>query len=218
MPEQRPGPEGGRRARNRQLKTEALCHAALELFLKSGIESVTIEQIASNAGVAKGSFYRYFKDKTELVETLLRSLQSAFTEAMNQCRQDLEQVENRIQLFEAYRTLGQTLAEPMITQAGLVQLYLQESRAPGVGARAPVRTLALEIGRQAIELGWVAHDRGLLRPIDPRVAALTVVGAVERLLFGFLAGEDVGPPLAAPEALVSIILDGLNLRGVDSGS
>lgn len=218
IPELRPGPEGGRRARNRQRKTEALCEAALSLFLEQGIETVTIDQIARAAAMAKGSFYRYFKDKEELVLTLLTPLQAAIAAAMDQCAEDLALAHDHDSLFGAYRKLGETLAGPMIAQAGLVQLYLQESRAPGVGARAPARALALEIGARATALARIAHDRALLRPVDPRVAALTVVGAVERLLFGFLAGEDVGPPLAAPEALLSIVLDGLDPSRVDSGT
>lgn len=210
VPEHRPGPAGGRRAENRRRKTEALCEAALELFLEQGIETVTIDQIAKAARVAKGSFYRYFKDKAELVNTLLDPLAAAVAEAMDQCCRDLEAAHDRASLFQSYRTLAEALAEPMMAQAGIVQLYLQESRAPGVGARAPVRALALDTGRRAVALAQVAYDLKLLRPVDPRVAAYTVVGAVERLLFGFLAGEDIGPPLDAPEALVSIVLDGLN--------
>jgi hypothetical protein len=87
--------------------------------------------------------------------------------------------------------------------------YLQECRSPPSGARRPVRVLADEIAERGIRLSTIARDFGLLRDSDPRIGALTVIGAVERLTFGFLAGEDVGRPEAIPRTLISVILDGV---------
>jgi AcrR family transcriptional regulator len=50
--------------------------AARRLFLKRGVESTTIEQIASGAQVAKGTFYLYFSSK----EDVLRALHARFGE------------------------------------------------------------------------------------------------------------------------------------------
>ena len=55
----------------------------------------------------------------------------------------------------------------------------------------------------------IAHERGLLRPIDPRVSARAVVGAVEKLLHSVLSGEQLGDPTDIPEQLISMILNGL---------
>lgn len=49
-----------------------LQRAALALFLQYGIEAVTIDQIVDGARTAKGSFYRYFRDKTESKPRSLR--------------------------------------------------------------------------------------------------------------------------------------------------
>ena len=60
VPETRPGQAGGKRDQNRRARTQGLCDAAEKLFLARGIESVSIDDITKEAGVAKGSFYRYF--------------------------------------------------------------------------------------------------------------------------------------------------------------
>src|SRR5690349_21242717 len=70
----RPGQPGGRRDTNRKERTKAIGDAALALFLERGIEAVTIEDITTRAGVAKGSFYRYFDDKHALTEALFQPL------------------------------------------------------------------------------------------------------------------------------------------------
>ena len=44
-----------------------LAVAALELFGRSGINNVTVEQIAAHAGVTKGSFYSHYRSKHEII-------------------------------------------------------------------------------------------------------------------------------------------------------
>jgi len=66
IPKERPGPVGGKRDQNRRERTAGLVSAGLQQFLERGIETVTIDEITREAGVAKGSFYRYFDDKKQL--------------------------------------------------------------------------------------------------------------------------------------------------------
>jgi AcrR family transcriptional regulator len=48
----------------------AIENAAIGLFAQSPIDAVTIDDIVGAAEVAKGTFYRHFKDKRALVEAL----------------------------------------------------------------------------------------------------------------------------------------------------
>jgi hypothetical protein len=45
--------------------------------------------------------------------------------------------------------------------------------------------------------------------VDPRVSALAVVGAVERLLWAVFTGEQVLDPTQVAEMLTGIVLDGM---------
>jgi len=47
-------------------KQERVIRAAISEFHASGFTKAKVETIAENAGVAKGSIYQYFEDKTEL--------------------------------------------------------------------------------------------------------------------------------------------------------
>lgn len=47
-------------------KQERVVRAAINEFHASGFTKAKVETIAENAGVAKGSIYQYFEDKTEL--------------------------------------------------------------------------------------------------------------------------------------------------------
>lgn len=48
-----------------------LYNAAYELFKEKGINNTSIDEIVKKAGVAKGTFYLYFKDKYDVVNKLV---------------------------------------------------------------------------------------------------------------------------------------------------
>lgn len=61
-------PAGPRARRTR----DALLNAGAELFTRQGFLETTVGQIADHAGVALGTFYQYFRDRAEIMTTLVR--------------------------------------------------------------------------------------------------------------------------------------------------
>ena len=55
----------------KQLKMEALLDSAFELFTSKGTSKTSISEISQQAGVAKGTFYLYFKDKYDIINKLI---------------------------------------------------------------------------------------------------------------------------------------------------
>ncbi len=53
-------------------QTERILSGTEELFLKSGIKSVTMDDIARHLGMSKKTVYQFFKDKNELVVALVK--------------------------------------------------------------------------------------------------------------------------------------------------
>ena len=62
----------GKIKENQQKKRQELLENAYDLFTSKGDNETTIQDIAKAAGVAKGTFYLYFKDKYDLIEKLRR--------------------------------------------------------------------------------------------------------------------------------------------------
>ena len=56
---------------NKKQKKDALFNTAFELFTTKGTNKTTISDIADKAGVAKGTFYLYFKDKYDIRNKLI---------------------------------------------------------------------------------------------------------------------------------------------------
>lgn len=213
LPALRPGPAGGARDANRRARLGQLGEAALELFLAEGIPGVTIDQIVERAGVAKGSFYRYFRDKEELVASLLEPLATKVAEAFTASRAALAAARGPAEVSAAYLELARRVGDVITAYPRAALLYLQEARGPAAGPRAPVRRLADQIADLAEALSAHARDHGLLRDLDARVQGLVVLGAVERLLYDFLSGRRVAArPEQVSSLVVTIILDGVRRR------
>ncbi len=62
----------GKASQNKRKKRESLLSNAFELFTQKGITDTTISDIVERSGVAKGTFYLYFKDKYDLRDLLVR--------------------------------------------------------------------------------------------------------------------------------------------------
>ena len=56
---------------NKKLKRESLLESAFSLFTSKGINKTSISDIVQQSGVAKGTFYLYFKDKYDLRNMLI---------------------------------------------------------------------------------------------------------------------------------------------------
>ena len=56
---------------NKKKKKDALFNTAFDLFTTKGLTKTTISDIVNQAGVAKGTFYLYFKDKYDIRNKLV---------------------------------------------------------------------------------------------------------------------------------------------------
>lgn len=56
---------------NKKQKESSLYEAAYDLFITKGIHDTAISDIVKKAGVAKGTFYLYFKDKYDILDKII---------------------------------------------------------------------------------------------------------------------------------------------------
>jgi AcrR family transcriptional regulator len=64
-------------------RREAILDAALTVFAERGFEAARLDDVAAQAGVAKGTLYLYFKDKEALFEEVVHSAVSPVVERIN---------------------------------------------------------------------------------------------------------------------------------------
>ena len=56
---------------NKKQKKDTLLQSAFNLFTGKGFAKTTVSDIVKEAGLAKGTFYLYFKDKYDLRDKLI---------------------------------------------------------------------------------------------------------------------------------------------------
>lgn len=211
-PRERPGSLGGKRDLNRRKRVLDLVEAGLSLFLKRGIESVTIDEVARAAGMAKGNFYRYFQNKADLVEATLEPVANSLRSAISECNRKLYEAQDEEETLAAYSDLGMRVATVLVVHAEPARLYLQERRSPSSPDRLAVTDLAAELEGGAIRISQVAVDRGLLNITDPRVSALAVIGAVETLALASLRGQFDLDLARSAKIVMNFVVEGLRAK------
>ncbi|MEU8890092.1 TetR family transcriptional regulator [Streptomyces sp. NPDC048442] len=67
-------PESTLAQRKRQLVSDELAEAALQLLAQKGFDAVTVDEIVATAGVSKRTFFRYFASKEDVVVQFLADM------------------------------------------------------------------------------------------------------------------------------------------------
>lgn len=84
--------------RNKRLKKEKLEESGYELFMNNTFDKTSIDQIVKKAGVAKGTFYLYFGDKTQLLNRIImKKSGDILMEALTQA--NYLQLDNKLDQF-----------------------------------------------------------------------------------------------------------------------
>lgn len=83
---------------NKKEKEKKMLDTAFNLFTKKGFKETSIQDIVDNAGVGKGTFYLYFKDKYDIQNKLIqRKSQKLFSDALKALKKNyIENFEDQI--------------------------------------------------------------------------------------------------------------------------
>ena len=198
-----------------EFRIQSIQEATLRVIARKGMAAATVQEIADEAGVAKGTIYLYFRDRDELVE-------KAFDGAMTQLIARIDAVidqelpfeekiraimaaklaffgENR-EFFRLYLTLR------MPEEGGTRQRRQKQNCHPRYRARAEKLAAVLQ---QAME-------RGEIRELDPYRLALFIIEGSTAVILERLT-EDSSPADAADaDFIAGLVLDGVRKRSQPS--
>lgn len=76
--------DGQGREERKALQRGRILEAAREIFFRDGFVAANLDEVASSAGVAKGTLYRYFESKGDLYVALLAENGRVFEERMRE--------------------------------------------------------------------------------------------------------------------------------------
>ncbi|HMA33989.1 MAG TPA: helix-turn-helix domain-containing protein [Chloroflexia bacterium] len=179
--------------------------AATRVFAAKGFHRATIRDVAQAAGVADGTIYNYFGNKTDVLLGLLNRL-SAVEErptdfaAAHGMRWDAFlrlYLAQRLSALQADSAAFRAVLPELLADATIRERYLAQGLAP-----------AMAVGE-----AYMAHlvAAGQIRPVDTALLARIMAGTVLGLLLLQLLGDPYLPAHtdAIPAALADLFIQGL---------
>jgi AcrR family transcriptional regulator len=163
--------------RRKEARPSELLDAALAVFAEKGFAAARLEDIASRAGVSKGTIYLYYKSKEEILRALIKAIPLAMVERVSQSALGEGGTPEEM-LRRVLQMIGAAIRDPRLIQfprliigeggnfPWIAQVYREEVISRGMGVLS------------GIIRGGVAQ--GVFRAVDPNHAAY---GAMSPLLF-----------------------------------
>lgn len=192
------------------LRRDHILDAAVDVFKKKGLAGSSVSDVARAAGIADGTIYNYFKDKTALLLAVLHRLNetdkrpahietlhpdATFEEAFGRYLQHrFDVMTEQLELFPAL--FAEILRTPVLRE-----VYLKEIVEPNFALMKPRFEALIE--------------QGLIRPIniDPTVRAIAAMFVGLLLLHGLGDPELRRRWNELPDTVASLLLVGLLPRG-----
>lgn len=169
------------------VRRQLLMEAALRVLDHKNIIDATVEDVVQEAGVARGTFYIYFKDKYDILMALSERLNEQLFETSHL------NLDRHTPPFERIRISLRSVLAAWEQHAGLYRSLTQMAlmRADFLEQNRRLRAVFIEQIRRDIER---SIERGHARPIDPAVTAKALSAMMDWLcLLWFGLGEEPYP-------------------------
>lgn len=173
-----------------ELRRDSILRAARCVFARQGYADTVVDDIAEQAGIAKGTLYLYFRSKEDIY---MGALLEDARRLNNATRERMQRAESWQQQLRAYVTVRM---EHLETNQDFLRIYLAEFR--GMMMRnARIHCELYHVMREGegllAQAFAAAIARNEIRDIDTELAAMTVVdltrGLMERRLLAGSCGS-----------------------------
>ena len=188
-------------------KYQRILDAAIEVIAQHGYASSRVTDIASRARVADGTIYLYFQNKEQL---LMEAINSAFTAFLTRARCDLQQLHDPRERLRRLAFLHLSMLGGDRDLAIVFQTELRHSAKFLAQFSTQHLVEYFQLIRQEVREG---QRLGLFRPeLSDKIAANCFFGALDEMVTSWVLSEHEYPLGGAADAVVDVILQGLENR------
>ncbi|WP_372394641.1 TetR/AcrR family transcriptional regulator [Azospirillum sp. HJ39] len=191
-----------------RLKREAVLRESGRIFSRRGYHNTSLDDVAKALNVSKGTLYNYVKDKQEILFECQKMALDIAERSFDYAEQNATNGADKLRLV--IRQYIATLTEEMGACGVITE----------VGALRPADRKAIVARRDQFEERFVALiDEGMadgsLRPIDPKLAVYTFMGAVHAVP-GWYSPKGRLPAEAIADGMADLLLAGMTAPGAAS--
>jgi AcrR family transcriptional regulator len=152
-------------------KRDAICKAALDLFVERGVDATSTRAIAEQADAAEGTLYRHFEGKDDLVRHLFeesaRQFHAVLSEAAGAGSTPREKIARMVRSIFRFADENPQAFSYLLAVDGSLLQRIETTQKP----------LPMQLFVQVLEEGI---DAGDFRPVPPPLATGWIVGMSQR--------------------------------------
>jgi len=194
-----------------EFRIQSIQEATMRVIARKGMAAATMQEIADEAGVAKGTIYLYFRDRDELVE---KTFETAMAQLGDRIDASLEReltfeeklreaIAVRLAFFRENREFFRLYLSLRMPE-GTPQQQRRQKRTCHPQYRTRVQKFA-EVLKEAMERGEIRH-------VEQYRLALFVIEGSTAIILDRLNEETPSPEEEDVEFMVRLILDGVRKR------
>lgn len=158
------------------MKRKKILEAAAIVFSRKGFHQARMDEIATLANVAKGTLYYNFSSKSMLFSaTVTEGLESII-------EQITEKLDSNLPFIDLFRLLIDLTISLYLKNNRLAKILLNELSA-GIDSKvlAEIESVQERFVDFVAELIRRGQNRGVIKPLDVRTAAVAVAGQIDSL-------------------------------------
>ncbi len=158
-------------------RRHSILMAAKRVFARQGYHAAGVADIIAEAGIARGTFYLYFKSKREIFSSLLEHIFKAVGEQLR----DFPKNEPH-QILQTILSNVERIKDFFFQDPDLAKILIRESTALDADSSERLQEIRRVLAIRLTELVHHWQKIGILRPLDPQVIAYGIIGAVKELI------------------------------------
>lgn len=194
-----------------EFRIQSIQDATMRVIARKGMAAATMQEIAEEAGVAKGTIYLYFRDRDELVE---KTFETAMETLMARIDAALEQ---DIAFEDKIRAVMSAHLSFFLANREFFRLFLSMRMPEGPAARQRRQKQSCQPryrGRvqKLADVLSQAMDRGEIRRADPYKLALFIIEGSTAIILERLTEDTTTDEGTDVELIAGLILDGIRKR------
>ncbi|MBA4265534.1 MAG: TetR family transcriptional regulator [Comamonadaceae bacterium] len=187
-------------------REDAIVSAVNRLLAEKGFESMTVDEVAAEVGIAKASLYKHFPSKEDLAAAaMVRVMQraQAFLDALDKSRQPLDLLREVARWTMEVQLAGEMPSLPSENSSLRAALTTNKAYVDGL----------MDVSDRLGAWITMAQAQGSLNPALPPIAVLyTLYARACDPVLGFLKGSGQYSNEQIIEMVLSTCFDGLKAR------
>jgi AcrR family transcriptional regulator len=198
---------------DKEAKKLDILHAAMQVFAKKGVVKTKMIDIATTAGVGKGTIYEYFRSKEEIFSNAYtyfsQSMESMVQEALKKEDDPVKQLELTLNIsLDAFMHMGEEFADIMMDfwAEGIRnkdQKFLDAIDLKGLYSE--YRKMIQQILKGGIE-------KGIFKPLDTKSTASVLIAAFDGIMLQWIMDRKAVNLKKIPAVLLDGFIEGIKKR------